>query len=150
MLEMLSTALPVFESNVLRKALVEPSGSWPKARLGGPKLTMGAGAGAELPPPPPQAAQTPTTSKELAKSQPTGRRRAIAKLTSVARASNAAKSQSHSTRMRKLGGALRCGTGGAALVPPVVVMVSVAVTGEVPVTLSDDVEDVQEIPGAAE
>lgn len=145
MFEMLSKALPTFESITLCASLVVPVFCWLNVRLGGERLTMGAGGGGELPPPPPQAAQIPT-SNAVAKSQPAGRRRAVAKLSSVARASNPAQSQGHPICRRKLGGGLRCGVGVVRLGAPVVVMVTVVVTGVVPVTLKSGGETEQEIP----
>jgi hypothetical protein len=148
MFEMVSKALPMFESITLCAALVVPVFCGLNVRLGGERLTTGAGGGGELPPPPPppQAAQTPITSNAVAKSQAAGRRRAVAKLSSVARANNAAKSHGHPTCRRKLGGTRTSGGGAVRLVAPVVVMVSVVVTGEVPVTLKFWGETVQENP----
>jgi hypothetical protein len=72
MFEMLSKALPMFESVTLCAALVVPVFCWLNVRLPGDRLTSGAGGGLPPPPPPPpppQAAQIPTTSNAVAKSQ---------------------------------------------------------------------------------
>jgi len=149
MLEMLSEALPMLESVTICAALVELALCWPNVRLAGCRLTTGADGGGELPPPPPppQATQIPTTNNAVARSKSAERRRALAKLVSVARASKPAKSHGQPTGRRRLGGTLRCWAGGVALAWAVVVMVSVVVTGEDPVTLTG--VSVQDIPGPA-
>jgi hypothetical protein len=142
---MLREALPVLESVTVCAALVEPIFTWLNVRLAGERLTMGAGAGGELPPPPlpPQATQTPTTSRAVANSQPAGRRRAGARLRSVARANNPAKSQGHPVGKREPGGTLKRGAGGTTLTWAVVLTVTVAVAPEVPATFNDAGEIVQ-------
>jgi hypothetical protein len=150
-LEMLSKALPLLVSVTLWAALVEFRANWPNERLVVERLAMGAGAGPPPPPPPPppQAAQIPTTSNRVANIQPAVRRRALAKLASVARASNPAHSQGPPAGRRKLGGILNCGVGGVALLPAEGVMVNMAVTAAEPVKLSDGGETVQDPPGIA-
>lgn len=73
MLDMLSDALPVFESVTICGALVEPMFCWPNARLADEMLTAGE---KPLPSPrgPEQATQIPTASIEAARSRHAGRR----------------------------------------------------------------------------
>ena len=149
MLEMFREALPMFESVTVCGELVVPVFCWLKVRLAGDNDTAGAGGGGllpPLPPPPPQATQTPTTRSAIANSQPAGRRRAVAKLTSMARPSKPANAQSHAaTDGPKPGGVFRSSVGSVALGAAAVVTVSVAVAPEGPVTVTDDGENVQPI-----
>ena len=153
-LNMLSEALPVFESTTFCAALVEPTFSGPNARLAGDMLTTGAGGGGGLllpppplpPPPPPQATHIPATSSTLPSSQLTRRRPVVVKAISVASTKKPANVQSHPRGRRKLPGGRNRGAV-VALYWGVVVTVSVAVTGEELVTLTDEGETAQEIPG---
>lgn len=148
MLETLREALPMFESVTLCAVLVEPIFSRLNVRLGGERLTMGAGAGGELPPPPPpppQATQTPTTNA-AADSRTAALRLAAERFTSIARASDAAKSQDTPLGKGKLGGALRCVLGSVALTWAELSTVSVTVAGEAPATLIIEGENPQDNP----
>jgi hypothetical protein len=133
--EMVSDMLPVFESVTLCAVLLDPMKTGPNVRLGVERLAMGAGGG-PLAPPPPHAAQTPTTSNAVANSQTAGRRRVVARLASAASASNPANGQGQLTGTRKLGGTLN-DEGGVELPLPAVLTVSVVVTAEEPITLTD-------------
>jgi len=145
MLETFREALPVFETVTPCAALDVPVVCWPNERLGVDRPTMGAAGGGELPlpPPPPQATQTPTTRSAVANSQLAERRRAVAKLTSVAGASTPTNSQNHARERPKLGGAFRCRVGSVALGAAAVVTVSVAVAPEEAVRFTDDGENAQ-------
>jgi len=146
--------LAAFPSHTFCAALAVPVICWPKVRLVGVRLMRGARVGGGLPPPPPppptaplpQATHIPTRSNAVANSTPAGRRRAVARLTSVARARSPANSQGHPMSNRKPGGALRGGAGSTALTGPVVPIVSVAVMAAEPDRLTDEGETVQDIP----
>jgi hypothetical protein len=144
--EMFKEALPVFETVTLCIELPEPKFTWPNERLVGARLTTGAGVGGELPPPPPQATQIPTTSNAVANNQLTLLPRLKAKLTNVARVKNPHKRHVHPLSGGKLGGNFGCKARIAALALPVVLKVSMAVTGDVPAKLIDEGEIVQVIP----
>ena len=147
MLVTFSAAVPVSVSVTLWAALVEPIFCELNVRLDGDRLTAGVGVGAGVPPPPPppQAAHTPTTSRAVPDNRIAGRRRTAVEPRSMVRASDPASSQSNPTGKRRLGGDFLCRAGGA-LVGAVVVMVSVLVTAEALLTVTDAGEIVQVAP----
>ena len=108
MLEMLSPALPVFWSVMTWAELAVPTLGELNVSADADRFTAGSGTGEGPPPPPPlppQAAQAPATSSVIPNTKVVRVRPAATKLTKVAKASNPAKSQSHPTGDRKLGGA---------------------------------------------
>lgn len=149
-LVMLREAFPVLVSVTGCAALVVPVFCEAKAILVAERLTAGVGVGVGvLPPPPlppPQATQIPITSSAVANNKAAGRRRIADALRSMARASDPASIQRSPTGKRKLGGPLRRSEGGAPAAP-VVVMVSVSVTAEGPVTTTKGGVRVQVAPG---
>src|SRR5208337_1876679 len=147
--EMLRDAYPMLESSTYCGALGVPVNCWLNVRLGVERPTMGTAGGppAPPPPPPPQATQIPTVRSAVAKSQPAGRLRAVARVNSTASANSADKNQGHPAGSRRPGGTLRSAVGGAALAWAVVVTVIVAVTEEELLTLTEVGEIEQEIPG---
>jgi len=146
--DMLKEALPVFESVIVCGELVVPVLCWLKVRLAGDSDTAGAGGGGlpPLPPPPPQATQIPTASNAAVNSKLAARRRARARLISMASPAIPANSQGQWTGGDGLGGILTLGTGGAKLLAPTVVMVRVVVAAEEAVTLKYSGETEQLIP----
>jgi hypothetical protein len=150
MLEMTSEAFPVFTRvTICGGVVLAPNFTWPNERLAGLRLTSGAGAGGGLPPPPPppQATQIPTTSKAVANSRAGNRRLALAVLISIAKPNKPAKIQGHPAGRRKLRGSRSCGVGVVPLTLAVVVKVTVAVTADEPVKLTDEGVTAQVAPG---
>ena len=91
------------------------------------------------PPPPPHATQAPTTRSAVAISQ-TGERR-VARVASVARIMNPAKSQNPVRGRPEPSGVFRWTAGGDALDAPPVVIVSVAVADDELVRVTEDGEN---------
>jgi hypothetical protein len=142
----LSPALPMFVSMTDWDGLVVPTICALKARALGISLTAGAGAGGGVTlAPPPHATHTPAIKNTLAARKIAGRHRFAEVPTRNANSSTPANSPGNSTGRWKLGGDFGCTTGGATA-EPVVVMVSVLVTGDALVTLTDAGKTVQVAP----
>jgi hypothetical protein len=141
-------AVPVLASVTLWAALVVPIFWELKVRRVGEKLTVGerltveVKSGGELPP---QAAQTAPITRMVANNKAAGRRCKRGKARSNAKASETIRSQIAPTGTRGPSEILRCKRGGVPAAP-VVVMVSVLVTGEVLPTVTDVGEKVQLAP----
>jgi hypothetical protein len=142
----LRAALPVFDSVTVCAGLVVPIFCELKVRPVVERLTAGVGVGVGVPPPPPpQATHKPATINVLANNRVAGRHRFAEVPRRNARASSPANNPSNPTGRRKLGGIFRCTKGGA-LAEAVVVMVSVSVTAEVPLTVTEGDASVQVAP----
>jgi len=135
-LVMFRVAVPLLVSVALCDPLMAPTFCEPNVRMGGNRLTPGAGGGGGvLFPPPPHATQAPTTRSADAISQPGERR--LAEIANVPRTSNPANSQNKAIEGRKLSGTFGSSAGGVALDAPPVVIVRVEVTDAEPVRVTE-------------
>ena len=142
----LRAASPVFDSVTVFAALVVAIFCAAKVRLPDERLTAGAGVGGGATvPPPPHAIHRLATRKVLASRRTAGRQRLAEVPSKSARTSIPANNPISPMGRRKLGGVLRCARG-RALEGAVVVMVSVSVTAEAPLTVTEGDARVQVAP----